>query len=515
RIAYLDRQLRYRFVNQAHCTRFGLAREQVLGRMRSEIVGGLTDALVDARIAAVLAGEPQRFEIDETIHGDLHRVEHQLLPDFDADGQVVGFYATGIDITERVANERALRDLTEIFDNTPDLVLQTDPVGMITYANPAARRRLGLDRPERRGLRDTAQLATPETTARLMSEILPAVALSGVWIGETTLLDADQRTLHVSHMVIAHRDGDGHIARYSAVMRDISADVANREQLMRQTATLRSVTEAIPAVVAVVGADLRYRFVNNAFEHWIGRSRNDIIGRRIDEVIGPDDAERSRPWIHRVLAGETVHFERNHPEHATTKHLSVTFIPTWTGPTVDGYIGVAQDITEHREEAVRLLSLSQRDPLTGLLNRSGFEDFMRRQVDGAGADSLGLLYIDLDHFKPVNDRHGHAVGDELLRLFAQRVQALVRPSDAVARLGGDEFAVAMSGVRELAHAEGVADKIVDAAKLPFVIGTLEVCIGASVGVAFRADVARGWQGLVERADTNLYRAKAAGRGQRA
>jgi diguanylate cyclase (GGDEF)-like protein/PAS domain S-box-containing protein len=515
RIAYLDPQCRYRFVNQAHCTRFGLTREQIIGRTRSEVSDTSNDALVGPRIAAVLNGEPQHFEIDEMIHGRLRRIEHQLLPDIDADGRVVGFYATGIDITERVANERALRDLTEIFDNTPDFVVQTDPVGNLTFVNPALRRRLRLDTPERRELRTFAQLATPETGARLEDEILPAVGLAGVWTGETTLLDADGQALHVSQLVIAHGDGDGHVARYSAVMRDISLDVANREQLMLQSATLRSVTEAIPAVVAVVGADRRYRFVNNAFERWTGRPRNEIVGRPIEDVVGHDDAARCEPWVARVLAGETVHFERDYPERTHARHLSVTYIPMWSGGMVDGYVGVAQDITEHREEAGRLLNLSQHDPLTGLLNRSGFEDFMRRQADGTGADALGLLYIDLDHFKPVNDQHGHAVGDELLRLFAQRVQGLVRPSDAVARLGGDEFAVAMTGVRELAHAEFVADKIVDAAKLPFVIGVLEVGVGASVGVAFRVEAASGWQGLVERADTNLYRAKAAGRGQRA
>jgi len=514
RIAYLDPQVRYRFVNQAHCKRHGLPREQIVGRTRSEVAGGQNDAPLAPRIAAVLNGEPQHFEIDEMIHGQMRRIENQLLPDIDADGRVVGFYATGIDITERVANERSLRDLTEIFDNTPDFVVQTDPAGHLSYVNPALRRRLRLDAAERLELRTFAQLATPETIARLAAEIMPAVDLAGVWTGETTLLDAEREALHVSHLVIAHGDGDGHIARYSAVMRDISLDVANREQLMLQTATLRSVTEAIPAVVAVVGADLRYRFVNNAFERWAGQSRNDIVGRPIEEVVGHEDAERCRPWIARVLAGETVHFERDYPERTNAKHLSVTYIPTWNGAAVDGYVGVAQDITEHREEAVRLLGLSQRDPLTGLLNRSGFEDYLQRKVDEGGADALGLLYIDLDHFKPVNDRHGHAVGDELLRLFAQRLQALVRPSDAVARLGGDEFAVGLPGVRELGNAEAVADKIVEAAKLAFGIGALEVGVGASVGVAFRVDAASGWQGLVERADASLYRAKAAGRGRR-
>jgi diguanylate cyclase (GGDEF)-like protein len=107
------------------------------------------------------------------------------------------------------------------------------------------------------------------------------------------------------------------------------------------------------------------------------------------------------------------------------------------------------------------------------------------------------------------------VGDQLLRQFAQRVQRLVRPTDAVARLGGDEFAVALPGVRQRENAEAVADKIVRAAQEPFEVGSLVLRVGASVGVAFKADEETGWQGLVERADNRLYQAKSEGRGRKA
>ena len=182
---------------------------------------------------------------------------------------------------------------------------------------------------------------------------------------------------------------------------------------------------------------------------------------------------------------------------------------------VDGFVGMAQDITQHRQEEVRLLQLTQRDALTGLLNRAGFEEHLKRSVHDGGIASLALLYIDLDHFKRINDEYGHPMGDQVLQQFAQRLGRLVRPTDAVSRLGGDEFAIVLAGIHEIGNARTVADKVIDAAHIPFDIGALRLSIGASIGVAFGAEAGDGWRALIERADANLYRAKAAGRGRQA
>lgn len=123
------------------------------------------------------------------------------------------------------------------------------------------------------------------------------------------------------------------------------------------------------------------------------------------------------------------------------------------------------------------------------------------------------MYIDLDAFKPVNDTYGHPVGDQILQIFAKRLQRIVRPTDAVARLGGDEFAIALDAVRESANAHGVAENVLSAAAEPFQVGELRVSIGASVGVAFGEEEGLGWRDLGARADARLYEAKAAGKGR--
>ena len=515
RIAYFDLHSRYRFVNLAHCRRYGRKREDILGRTRIEL-SGRADPVVEARIAAVLRGEPQRFEYEEALGSEAtparpRRIDAQLLPDIGEDGRVRGFYATGVDITERVGAERRLHEITQILELSPDFVVQTDRHGAVQYMNPALRRALGIEPGATPAGLHYADFNTPQTNARYNDEIRPVLREQGSWLGESTALLAGGRVVPVTHLAIAHRDADGRVERFSAVMRDISTEAAARTALLLQTATLQSVTEALPAMVAVVGRDGRYRFVNSAFERWAEAPRERILGRPVDEIIDAEEYATRRPWIECALAGENVTFEVTSPTRRV-KHLAMNYIPLRNDGEIDGYVAVAQDITLHREETGRLLQLSQRDALTGLLNRSGLEAFLAHRVEAGDLDTLALLYVDLDHFKPVNDTFGHRAGDAVLRLFAQRLLELVRPSDAVARLGGDEFALVLAGVRERAHAEAVAEKIVAAAALPFKVGALELRIGASVGVSFQIGPGGNWHQLIEQADGMLYRAKAAGRG---
>jgi diguanylate cyclase (GGDEF)-like protein len=146
------------------------------------------------------------------------------------------------------------------------------------------------------------------------------------------------------------------------------------------------------------------------------------------------------------------------------------------------------------------------DPLTGLVNRAEFE----RRLQHYAQDDLVLLYIDLDDFKPINDRFGHPAGDRVLIEVARRIERSIGPNDLAGRLGGDEFAVCCPGAEALARGRDVADRIRDAISAPMVDGDREMAVGASVGVAL------GVQPLipallVQQADRALYAAKHAGK----
>ena len=519
RIAYLDVQRRYRFVNLELARRFGLTREQVIGHTREELLPGTDQSELTRRAQAVLRGQPQQFEFDDSVGGQIRRIENHLIPDLANDGQVKGFFVTGVDITERSIAERAARELTAILENTTDFIVQSDRDGRITFMNPAARRQLGLGLGGPVAGHHFSEFNTPQTNQMYLELILPAVKRDGVWVGQTEVYGAARQIISVSHMVLAHRDSQGRIARYSAVMRDISDTLAAQREILRQSATLRSVADAMPATVAVISGEGRYLFVNRSFAELWGKPVAQIVGHRVREILGDEEFQRRRPWVERAQAGEAVNFELEYPGREQSSHQVISYIPLRLDDGQDGgFVVITNDISSQRHEASRLKQLAQRDPLTGLLNRAGFEqsmDIALAQARLTGSAGLAMLYIDLDHFKPVNDCHGHPVGDQVLKEFGHRLRMLVRPSDVVARLGGDEFAIALPGIRELAHAQTVADKVITAAKVPFEVGALQLQIGASVGVAWDADADADWHTVVGRADAQLLLAKAAGRGQQA
>jgi diguanylate cyclase (GGDEF)-like protein/PAS domain S-box-containing protein len=176
-------------------------------------------------------------------------------------------------------------------------------------------------------------------------------------------------------------------------------------------------------------------------------------------------------------------------------------------------IGTNVDITERKriEEAVQ--SAAQSDALTGLANRVLFNDRLRLALARSrrsGGD-LAVLYLDLDRFKQVNDKFGHAAGDRLLKHVALRLRSCVRQSDTVARLGGDEFVVLLEDLRDREHAVAVVEKIIEEMRRPLNLEGFEVSATTSIGLAYARAGGDGGDALLKRADKALYEAKAAGR----
>ncbi len=468
--------------------------------------------------AAVASGTPWDMELPFTTAADRKLwVRTQGEAEFEK-GLPVRLVGAVQDITERKRLEQHIADnerfLHQVTDGLPQRIAYLDRKGRYRFVNDAHLRSFGLPREQILGR------TRPEVTgAPLPPELQQRMA--SVLAGEPQQFEFEERALdgslrQLEWQLLPDRANDGRLRGFFSTISDISAAAAARREAVRQSATLRAVTEAVPAIVAVADADQRYRFANSGFEHWIGLPRDRIVGHLISEVLGPVDFEQSRPWIARVLAGEAVTFERVSPDRSRGRNMAMSYTPLVAeGGGIDGFIIVGQDITSHREEQRRLRKLSERDALTGLLNRAGFERRIALEVDEGRGAQMALLYIDLDHFKPVNDTYGHPAGDQVLQQFAQRVHAAIRPGDAVVRLGGDEFAVLLFDVREAAHAQAAGEKVIAAACTPFDIDGHQINIGASVGVAHAIRHGEGWQDLVARADEQLYRAKEAGRGQQA
>ena len=168
---------------------------------------------------------------------------------------------------------------------------------------------------------------------------------------------------------------------------------------------------------------------------------------------------------------------------------------------------------EHRRGAAQIAFLAHHDPLTGLANRSLFQEKLSAAIAGtAKGNACALLFLDLDHFKDVNDTLGHPIGDRLLQAVAVRLQAHLRATDTLARLGGDEFAIVQTGMSHPDDTSSLAQRLVDAICAPFDIDHHYIVIGTSMGIAVVPGDGLDSEQLVKNADMALYRAKAAGRG---
>lgn len=299
-----------------------------------------------------------------------------------------------------------------------------------------------------------------------------------------------------------------------AVVRDVTTRFGARRELEQEQAAMRTVINAMPGQVAIVSTEGLYRFANQAFAAAAGVAAEQVIGRRAREVLGEAEFERRLPSIRRAMSGETVSFELPYSQDNEERWRSYSYVPIrMTDGSPGGFVVFGHDVTAEHRERSRLLDLSLRDPLTGLLNRAGLEQRLQDLERGQLLPFSAALYIDLDRFKPVNDRHGHPVGDRLLQLFGQRLRALVRGSDAVARIGGDEFVLLLVNIGDRTQAEAVADKVLAAAATPFEVDGVDLVVGASLGVAFGGDEPGSGQSLLARADTHLLRAKREGRGR--
>jgi diguanylate cyclase (GGDEF)-like protein len=184
---------------------------------------------------------------------------------------------------------------------------------------------------------------------------------------------------------------------------------------------------------------------------------------------------------------------------------------------VNGFSVRARFLRERMAEALkvqnlRLRELAHHDALTRLLNRTRFAELLDSELDLEGTGRLALLFLDLDRFKNVNDTLGHLVGDELLKMVAQRLHGCIRNLDTVARLGGDEFAIICPLVQAKEEVVALANKICTAIREPYDLGGMQAVVDVSIGISFAPENARGSNELMKQADVALYRAKAEGRG---
>ncbi|MCZ8077206.1 MAG: diguanylate cyclase [Paucibacter sp.] len=452
------------------------------------------------------------------------------------DGKLQGQVGTVEDITELAEQQRAARTLNAIFALTPDYVCQLDHNHRLIYMNPAARLRLGVPMDSDLSDTDYTDFFAPGGAERFRGEILPAVLAQGQWQGQGTVLDHQGQAVPCMATVLLHRKASGAVETLSVILRDISADVRAQRERQRTEAMMRAIAQTSQAMISVLDLDACFLFFNQAFERRYNVRREAWLGRHVAELLGEAEYQARRPAIERALQGLASQLERVYDRSSTptaqgradareesrapTEDLSLVLQMRYAplrseSEAIEGVICIAHDVTEARREEQRLRDASQTCPLTQLLNRRGFNKKAQDLFDAVStrrsSGYAALLYLDLDRFKPVNDQHGHPIGDALLKAVAGRMRHVLRPQDLVARLGGDEFAVLLPGLQDPGAARTVAEKLIQAIGTPFRIEQLELHIGISVGFCVSPNHRLLLEPMVAEADAKLYDAKRAGR----
>ena len=386
----------------------------------------------------------------------------------------------------------------------------TDLDGKIVYVNPAEAAMHGYAAEELLG-KPGSVFAPPRLRP---SHKKPKLELRKVksWRRESVNLRKDGTTFPVEILSDAVLDEGGEPLGLVSISQDITerkqAEQALRESEQRYALAVRGANDGIWDWNLVTG----HIYLSERWSMMLGYRPDQIGDRREDwwEKIHPEDRERVRAALQAHLDGETDHFR------AEYRMLHADGSYRWTLTR-----GLAE--RDQQGEAVRIAGsqtdITDRqvlDPLTGLPNRALFLDRLASALGRSRRKRdlmTGVLFLDLDRFKFVNDSLGHLVGDQLLKRVAATLEACLRPGDTVARLGGDEFTVLVEEIQSGENAVQVAERIHARLEEPFQLGDHEMFMTASIGIALAREGTEKPENLLRDADTAMYRAKSLGRGR--
>jgi len=267
-------------------------------------------------------------------------------------------------------------------------------------------------------------------------------------------------------------------------------------------------------IMAITNNEGVFTYVNHAFEQFTGYRHDELLGQT-HALLGAEKSPelyaqmwatlRTRKPFNGIFITHHKNGQTLHEDRSTRPFIDHLGRPTH-------YIFSSRDVSDRERVIQRLERLANHDGLTGLPNRNLFMDRMRQAMTHAMRRNTGfsLLLLDLDHFKAINDRFGHAGGDALLIAVANRLKRCVREEDTVARLGGDEFAIILSETMQPDAALIVVEKLIQDLRQPFVLEGCKLPTNASIGIALYPEDCIGLDTLIKFADIAMYRAKSAG-----
>ena len=295
----------------------------------------------------------------------------------------------------------------------------------------------------------------------------------------------------------------------------LQAEIEERRQAEAHVRKLASAMEQSADLVLITDRNGIVEYVNRAFEEATGYSRREILGATPALLkSGRQGASFYQAMWKTITSGNVfseilVNRRKDGSIYYEEKSISPLFDPDHR---ITHFLSTGKEVTERMQAQARIEHLAHHDELTGLPNRLLYQERLREALGKSrgGCDKVGIMFVDVDHFKPINDNLGHAVGDVLLEQLSRRLQECVRARDLMARIGGDEFAAVIAEVSDEAHLVAVAQRMLKALSESFHIEEHELHVGSSIGISRFPDDGEDTQGLLGKADLAMYRAKKMG-----
>jgi diguanylate cyclase (GGDEF)-like protein/PAS domain S-box-containing protein len=415
------------------------------------------------------------------------------------------------------ALQRSEERFRSLFESVAEGVFGVDLNGGCTFINPAGLRLLGY--------RDPAQLIG-KPMHRLIHHTRPDG--SPCLTEECRVYRAfrEDHDFHVDNELFWRSDGSSFDVEYRShpVRRDgrvegavvAFADISERKRAEQQLRQAAIVFDSTNEGIMITDVAARIVAVNRAFEAISGYSAHEVLGEnpRFQKSGHQDEAFYRQMWATLETSGqwqgEIWNRRKNGEVYPVWENISA--VKDAEGRVMH-YVSVLSDISPIKRAEEKLRHLAHHDALTGLPNRLLFAANLDQALERARRhrQPLALMFLDLDRFKLVNDTLGHAVGDRLLQVVAQRLKACVRAEDTVARLGGDEFTVILGELGDPEDAALLAEKLIGAVREPLIIDEHELAVSASIGISLFPENATDSADLTKAADAALYRAKERGR----
>ncbi|MDP9376608.1 MAG: PAS domain S-box protein [Actinomycetota bacterium] len=441
------------------CTYIGGGGSRVLGQSATaargrplfELVESLTrdSAAVEQLARAGMRGTTTTDRLAPSATGRTYEIRFVLLPD--GDGLPLGVMAVASDVTDRLAQQQRAEQLASVVESSGDAIIAADFEERVISANAAACDMFGYEEHELIGL-DAARLTSQDSSTAASAR---KVALSGKpWHGTLEGVRRGGRQFPLRGTFSPLRDASEDVVGISLLLRDISRERLIERRMRQAVQEFQQAFDHAPIGMAVVSLDGRLMRVNAALSELTGYSAAELRRRHFRDLAYPEDADADRRQLAAVLGGlsSSYRVEKRYVRRDGSVIwvlLSVSLVRNEDNRRLH-FIAQVHDISEQKKLESELRAEAHLDPLTGAINRRQLEERLGAALEHARryGEQSALVFLDLDDFKEVNDRHGHHAGDELLRAVALSLKARLRSTDYVARVGGDEFAVLLSHVNE-------------------------------------------------------------------